>query len=298
MDIVLYIICFLILLRYGFVLSKYLKTGEFKKKVYKANIIGVIAYSFLTVLIICFLILVTLISKDKSSDLLIVIIIGIMFIAGLGTIIMYPWYWQQRVYNNARSKNKEVASKMNEAFNAKYGNEEYNEFKVEHFNIEDNVVIDERFNSLISLITNNQISFIHPNQYKNIADVFVNLYQEDYIKVLNGSESVDLTCVKVNELLKKNNIDLNINSADITKDDDEFINARRKDFIPTMAYDLYKIDEIVKSKINDYELVAFLIYNKEGKIKYPTYLCVMQKSKYDDFFNINDNEAEGTNNEQ
>ncbi len=294
MEIVLYIICLLVLLRYGFVLYKYLKTGEFKKKVYKGNIIGVIAYSFLTVLIICFLILMALVSKDKSSDLL----MWIIFAAGLGTVVMYPWSWQQRIYDNARTKNNEVAKIMNEEFNNKYGNEEYDEFKVEHFNIEDNVIIDERFNSLISLITNNQISFIHPNQYKNIADVFANLYQQDYIKLLNGSESIDLTCEKVNDLLKKNNIDLKINSVDITKDDDEFIKARRKDFVPTMVYDLYKIDEMIKGKINDYELVAFLIYNKEGKVKYPTYLCIMQKSKYDDFFKVDNNEVEVANNEQ
>lgn len=294
MEIVLYIICLLVLLRYGFVLYKYLKTGEFKKKVYKGNIIGVIAYSFLTVLIICFLILMALVSKDKSSDLL----MWIIFAAGLGTVVMYPWSWQQRIYDNARTKNNEVAKIMNEEFNNKYGNEEYDEFKVEHFNIEDNVIIDERFNYLISLITNNQISFIHPNQYKNIADVFANLYQQDYIKLLNGSESIDLTCEKVNDLLKKNNIDLKINSVDITKDDDEFIKARRKDFVPTMVYDLYKIDEMIKGKINDYELVAFLIYNKEGKVKYPTYLCIMQKSKYDDFFKVDNNEVEVANNEQ
>ena len=143
---------------------------------------------------------------------------------------------------------------------------------------------------------NIQITKKEVHQYFN--DVFASLYQEDYIKLLNGSESIDLTCEKVNDLLKKNNIDLNINSADITKDDDEFIKARRKDFIPTMVYDLCKIDEIIKEKLNDYELVAFLIYNKEGKVKYPTYLCVMQKSKYDDFFKINDNEVEATNNEQ
>lgn len=294
MEIVLYIICLLVLLRYGFVLYKYLKTGEFKKKVYKGNIIGVIAYSFLTVLIICFLILMALVSKDKSSDLL----MWIIFAAGLGTVVMYPWSWQQRIYDNARTKNNEVAKIMNEEFNNKYGNEEYDEFKVEHFNIEDNVIIDERFNSLISLITNNQISFIHPNQYKNIADVFANLYQQDYIKLLNGSESIDLTCEKVNDLLKKNNIDLKINSVDITKDDDEFIKARRKDFVPTMVYDLYKIDEMIKGKINDYELVAFIIYTKEGKVKYPTYLCIMQKSKYDDFFKVDNNEVEVANNEQ
>ena len=235
-----------------------------------------------------------LVSKDKSSDLL----MWIIFAAGLGTVVMYPWSWQQRIYDNARTKNNEVAKIMNEEFNNKYGNEEYDEFKVERFNIEDNVIIDERFNSLISLITNNQISFIHPNQYKNVADVFANLYQQDYIKLLNGSESIDLTCEKVNDLLKKNNIDLKINSADITKDDDEFIKARRKDFVPTMVYDLYKIDEMIKGKINDYELVAFLIYNKEGKVKYSTYLCIMQKSKYDDFFKVDSNEVEGANNEQ
>lgn len=97
--------------------------------------------------------------------------------------------------------------------------------------------------------------------------------------------------------MKKNNIDLKINSVDITKNDDEFIKARRKDFVPTMVYDLYKIDEIIKEKINDYELVAFLIYNKEEKVKYPTYLCIMQKSKYDDFFKVNNDEVEATNNE-
>ena len=293
MEIVLYIICFIVLLRYCFVLYKYLKTGEFKKKVYKGNIIGVIAYSFLTVLIICFLILMSLVSNDKSSDLL----MWIIFASGLGTVIMYPWSWQQRVYDNARTKNNEVAKIMNEEFNNKYGNEEYDEFKVEHFNIEDNVVIDERFNSLISLITNNQISFVHPNQYKNIADVFASLYQRDYIKLLNGSESINLTCEKVNDLLKKNNIDFKINSIDITMNDDEFIKARRKDFVPTMVYDLCKIDEIIKEKTNNYELVAFLIYNKEGKVKYPTYLCVMKKSKYDDFFKVNNDEVEAANNE-
>ena len=293
MEMVLYIICFIVLLRYCFVLYKYLKTGEFKKKVYQGNCIGIIAYSFLTITIICFLILMILVSKDKSSDLIMCIII----ISGFVTIVMYPCFWMQKISDNSRTKNNEVAKIMNEEFNNKYGNEEYDEFKVEHFNIEDNVVIDERFNSLISLITNNQVSFVHPNQYKNIADVFAGLYQQDYIKLLNGSDSINLTCEKVNDLLKKNNIDLKINSIDITNNDDEFIKARRKNFVPTMVYDLCQIDEIIKEKTNDYELVAFLIYNKEGKVKYPTYLCIMKKSKYDDFFKINNDEVEVTNNE-
>lgn len=291
---ILILIILAIITHYVFVLTKYLKTGEFKKKVYKGNIIGVIAYSFFTVLIICFLILMALGSKDKSSDLL----MWILFASGLGTFVMYPWSWQQRIYDNAGTKNKEVAKIMNEEFNNKYGNEEYDKFKIEHFNIPDDAAIDEQFNSLISMITNNQISFIHPNQYKNIADVFASLYQQDYIKLLNGSESIDLTCEKVNSLLKKNSIEFNINSVDITKYDDEYIKARRKDFIPTMVYDLCKIDEIIKSNLNDYELVAFVIYNKEGKVKYPTYLCIMQKSKYDEFFKINANEEEVANNEQ
>lgn len=294
MEIFLYIICILVLLRYSFVLYKYFKTGEFKKKVYKGNIIGVIAYSFFSALIICFLILMALAIKDKSSDLL----MWILFATGLGTVVMYPWSWQQRIYDNARTKNKEVAKILNEEFNNKYGNEEYDKFKIEHFNIPDDAVIDERFNSLIAMITNNQISFIHSTQYKNIADVFVSLYQQDYIKLLNGSESIDLTCEKVNSLLKKNSIEFNINSVDITKNDDEYIKARRNDFIPTMVYDLCKIDEIIKSNLNDYELVAFVIYNKEGKVKYPTYLCIIRKSKYDDFFKRNSDEVEVANNEQ
>lgn len=172
MEIVLYIICFIVLIRYCFVLYKYLKTGEFKKKVYKGNIIGVIAYSFLTVLIICFLILMSLVSKDKSSDL----VMWIIFASGFGTVVMYLWSWQQRVYDNARTKKSEVAKIMNEEFNNKYGNEEYEEFKVEHFNIEDNVVIDERSNYLISLITNNHISFIH-----QISIKILQMYSQVYI---------------------------------------------------------------------------------------------------------------------
>ena len=287
MEIVIYILCFFVLLRYCFVLFKYLKSGEFKKKIYKGNIIGLIAYSFLTVLIICFLILMTLTIKDKSSELL----MWFMFVAMLGTVVMYPLSWRQRVYTNAGVKNREVFDIIKTEFNNKYGNEEYDKFKVEHFDIADDVAIDERFNSLITLITNNQISFIHPKQYKNIADVFASLYQQDYIKLLNGSESIDLICEKINSLLKRNAIDFNINSLDITKYDDEYIKARRKNFVPTMAYDISKIDEIIKSNLDDYELVAFLIYNKEGKLNYPTYLCIIQKSKYDEFFKVKDNEV-------
>ena len=59
-----------------------------------------------------------------------------------------------------------------------------------------------------------------------------------------------------------------------------------------------KIDEIIKEKTSDYELVAFLVYNKEGKAFYPIYLCIMQKSKYDNFFRVDNKEMEVSNNEQ
>ncbi len=295
MEIILYIICLLLLLRYVFVLYKYLKTGVFKKKVYKGNSIGVIAYSFLTVFIICFLLLMILVSKDKSSDLL----MWILFISGFGTFIMYPCVWQQRLYDSAEIKRKEYAKIMNEKFNNKYGNEEYDEIKFEYFNIFADTVVDKQFNSLISMITNNQISFIHPNQYKNITDLFSSLYQQDYVKLLYESESIDLICEKVNNLLKKNNIDFNINSIDVTKNDDEYIKARRKDFISTMIYDLCKIDEIIKSSLNDYELLVVNIYNKEGEIDYlvHSYLCVVQKLKYDDYFKENIVEVSDDENE-
>ena len=81
---ILILIILAIITRYVFVLMKYLKTGEFKKKIYKGNILGIIAYSCLMVLIISFLILMILVSKDKSSDLL----MWILFAAGLGTIVM------------------------------------------------------------------------------------------------------------------------------------------------------------------------------------------------------------------
>lgn len=293
MEIVIYIIVLLILTRYAFVLAKYIKTGKFKKNKRGGHLVGIIAYSFLTVLLICILISAILVNKDKPIDLF----AWIMFASGFGTFIMYPIYWQQKIYENAKAKNIEISKQMNEEFFNKYGSEEYDEFKVEHFNISDDLTIDNYFNALISLITNDEISFIHPNEYKNIADVFSSLYQQDYIKLLCGSESVGLTCENINALLKKYNFDFNLNSADITKNDDEFIKARRRDYIPTMAYDLNKINETIKSKLKDYELVAFLIYNKEGKGNYPTYLCIINSSRYSELFNVSDNEMEETNNE-
>ncbi len=294
MEYVLYVICFLLLVRYGFVLYKYLKTGEFRKKAFKGNIVGIIAYSCLIVLIICFLLLMALSSKDKSSDLL----MWITFIAGIGTVVAYPAFWLTKASYKERAKNIQTIEKMNEAFDSKYGSAEYDEFKVSHFDIADNVQCDERFIYLISLITNNQISFVHKEQYKNAADVFADLYKQDYITFLYGTESIDLMCEKVNSLLKKNNKDLVINPADITKDDDEFIKARRRDLVPTMVYDLYKIDNIIKSKLDDYELVAFKMYSVNGISRYPTYLCVIEKSKYEKFFNDMKNEMEANNHEQ
>ena len=56
MEIVIYIIVLLILTRYAFVLAKYIKTGKFKKNKRGGHLVGIIAYSFLTVLLICILI--------------------------------------------------------------------------------------------------------------------------------------------------------------------------------------------------------------------------------------------------
>lgn len=293
MEGILYVIGFLVLFRYGFVLIKYLKTGEFKKKVYKGNILGIIAYSFLTIFIICFLILMILVNKDNSSDL----VMWMIFISGLGMVLMYPWFWQQRLYDNARSKNIEYSKKINEEFILKYGDEKYDKSNLKYFNIPDNVVIDDTFNSLVSIMTNDQISFIHPKEYKNIAEVFAFLYKKDYIKLITWNNSVDLTCDLVNSLLKNNNLNIELKSEEITQMDDKFIKARRKDLVSTIAYDLSKINEIIQNRLNNFELVAVEIIGKDEFINYPTYLCVVKTSEYNKFFDLNNNETEGGINE-
>ena len=295
MEIVLYVICILLLVRYCFVLYKYLKIGEFKKKVYKGNILGVIAYSFFTVFIICILLLMVLVSEDKSSDIL----MWIIFASGFGAFIMYPWSWQQRIYNNALAKDQMIAEQFKEEFDQQYGNEEYDKFGIQYFSIYNDEIIDEQFNSLINLITNGQISFIHPDKYKNVSDVFAYLFQEDYVKLIGDTETIDLLCESVNTVLRKNNIDITIDKMNVLKDDDEFMKARRKDLIPTVAYDLNKIDEILNNNLKDYELLAALIFDRKEKEEYPAYLCVVQKSKFEEFFkNIESSkELEGVSNE-
>lgn len=292
---ILILIILAIITRYIFVLMKYLKTGEFKKKIYKGNVLGIIAYSFLTTLIICFLTLMILVSKDKSSDLVMWIIFG----SGLGTIIMYPWFWKQRTYDNARSKNIEIGQKMEKEYKLKYGDgEEYAKTKPNYFAIPDDCEINDKFNTLISIITNKQISFIHPNEYKKVPEVFSFLCQEDYTKLLVINDSIMLTCEKINSLLKNNNLNLEIKPEDITKDDDEFIKARRRDMVPTLIYDLNKINNIIKNRLNNYEIITAHIFNKNNSfVEYPIYLCVVKTSEFNDFFGeITNKESNETEN--
>lgn len=278
----LILIILAIIMRYVFVLVKYIKTGEFKKKIYKGNMLGIIAYSCVTVLIISFLTLMILVSKDKSSDL----VMWILFISGIFTLFAYPSFWMTRTAENSYSKNEEFKKVLNEEFKLKYGDEEeYDKLKHNYFDIPDDCVINDKFNELVSLITNEQITFIHPNEYKNVADVFSFLYQNDYMKLWGGNDSLPITCEKINSLLNKNNLDLKISEEDIIKDDNEFIKARRRDLVPTVIYDLNKINDIIKKHLNDYEIIEAQIYNRNSLCNYPTYYCIVKSSEYNNFFN-------------
>lgn len=270
----LILIILAIIMRYVFVLVKYLKTGESKKKIYKVNMLGIIAYSCLTVLIISFLTLMILVSKDKSSDL----VMWIILISGIATLYAYPTFWMMRIVENSYSKIEE--------FKLKYGDEEeYDKLKHNCFDIPDDCVINDKFNELVSLITNEQITFIHPNVYKSVADVFSFLYQNDYMKLWGGNDSLPITCSNINSLLNKNNLDLKISEEDIIKDDNEFIKARRRDLVPTVIYDLNKINDIIKKHLNDYEIIEAQISNRNSLCNYPTYYCIVKSSEYNNFFN-------------
>ena len=289
-----------IITRYVFVLKKYLKTGEFKKKIYKSNILGIIAHSFLTILIISFLIFAILLIKDRSSDLVMWIIFG----SGLVTIIMYLWFWQQRTYDNARIKNIQINQKMNEEYRLKYGDDEkYTKSKLNYLVIPDDSEINDKFNTMISIITNKQISFIEQNEYKNVSEVFSFLCQKDYMKLSWINDSISLTCEGINSLLKNNNLNLEIKLEDIIKDDDEFIKARRRDMVSTLIYDLNKINDIIKNRLKNYEIITAHIYNDNSVFfQYPIYLCVLQTSEFNDFIDENENkesnETEDLINEQ
>lgn len=281
MNIVIYIICFLLFVRYVFVLTKYIKTGVFKKKKYKGNILGIIAYTFLTILIIDFLILMVLVNKNIFID----VVAWIFFFSVLGVVFMYPWFWRSRIYESTASKNEEIVKKEIEDFTNKYGDSDtYDTLKLNYFRIPDDVKIDEVLNKIVYYLTNEQISFIHPNEHNNIHDVCNYLFQEDYVKLLLDNDSIYLTIEKVNSLLKKNKLKLEIKADTITKKDDDKIKARRYDLVPTVTYDLNTINEVIKKKLKDYELVTIMIYSKTSSIEYPTYYCIVKTSEYEKLF--------------
>lgn len=268
---ILILIILAIITRYIFVLIKYLKTGEFKKKIYKGNILGIIAYSSLTILIINFLIDMILVSKDISSDLVAIIIL----ISGTFTVFSYPSFWIMRIKENNQKK-----------FELKYGSEEeYDKLKYTFLKVPDDCAIDDEVNVYVSLITNKQITSIHSNEYKNIKEVFLFLYQNDYMKLWDLNDTLTLTCEKINSLLKKNNLDLIINKEDIIKEDDNFIKERRKDLVSTITYDLNKINDIIKTHLNDYEIMEVQIYNKNSLLDYPAYYCLVKISKFHEYYN-------------
>lgn len=250
MDIVIYIICFLIVLRWGYVLFKFLKTGEFKKKkyvkdeAYEGNIIGVLAYTCLRVVIICFLILMVLVSQDKSSDL----VMWLLFIFGIFVLFAYPAYWLTRTSDKAKEKNMNQMKQAEQDFITKYG--DYETYDVAHFEIINysiNAKLDDKGLKVVNMITDSKLS-INPIEILDITEFFDSLYQQDFIKIIYKNQSLSSTCENVNSILSKKQLDFKIDPQDILKKDDDFIKQRRQDSINTIQYDLNVINDLIKEK--------------------------------------------------
>lgn len=295
MECVLCLIGILILFRYFYILIRYIKTKEFKKKKFEGNILGMVAYTFLVIFIVNILILLILVSHDTVN----IINMWIIFLSGLFTVILYPGYWIVYLKQKNRDKKLSYYKEVDTKLNNKYGsNDKYNLVNMFIFDIPYDAEINEHFNSLISILTNNQISFFHPKEYKSVIDVYSYLYLNDYFKKWNGNDSIYLTCLKVNSMLKKTGIKLNIKVEDIEKDDDSYIKLRRKDMVPTLYYDLNKINEYIKKHSKGYELVATQITDPDSNEILDVFMCIGKSDQLNKFFTAKDDKkGKGDSNE-
>ena len=280
MDIFIGLICLLIFIRYVYVLVKYIKKKEFKKKVLKANTIGIIGYTLLTIFIINMLLIFLMAAKDKESEILLwsVFILGPLI--ALFYILYYFQRWDEVVELNAKEKQKERRQELE----TKYGDKDaYNTVETDTLIIPGDIIIEERFNKLTYILTNKQISFVHPKEYNNVEEFLANLYDKDYLKQWHPGDSVSYICENVNTLLKKNNIELTISKDDVTKDDDDFIKARRKDLFPTAAYDISKVNEIIKKETGKYQILRIQLTKGKMLKNYPIYIAIVDYAEYKKF---------------
>lgn len=285
MSIVILIVGLIILIRYIYIFVKYIKTKEYKNKKFEGNVLGLIAYTVLTIFMISILIMIYLI-KDGFLN---IINIEIAFITGVLSIILYSLYYIVYFREKNRLNKKNYYKHVNNKLYEKYGDsEKYDYSNLFIFNIQYNAILDKKFNELVSSLTNEQISFFHPKEYNNILDVYSYLYLNDYITVFNINDSIYLICQKINTILKKLDIDITIKEKTIMKNDDQFIKQRRHDLFPTIYYDLNIINEYIKKHKKDYELIISRIYNPDTQEMLGAYLAIAKSSSLKPLF-PNDN---------
>ena len=166
MCIIIGVICFLIILKYGFVLAKFLKTGEFKKKkyirgkAYVGNIIGVIAYTCITIVIVSLLILMILISQDKKSDL----IMWFIFIFGIFALLAYPIYWLARASDKAKEEKTVQLKQVADEFIEKYGDPQI--YDVLNFDAVDCYSDEKLDDKTVALVVNtDKMPDVQPDSY-------------------------------------------------------------------------------------------------------------------------------------
>lgn len=95
---------------------------------------------------------------------------------------------------------------------------------------------------------------ISNDSFKMSAIGFINYLKEKELLIkLTGNEELEKISEKINFLLEKNDVDLEIESSDIKKLDNIFTDIRRKDKFPTFIHDLNIITKMIREK--GYELV-------------------------------------------
>ena len=117
MEYIIYLIGLLILIRYFYILIKYIKIKEFKKKKFEGNILGLIACTMLTIFIINILILMILVNHNIEND----INMWFIFLSGIFSIFLYPCYWVLCLREKNRIKSVNYYNEIDNKIKNKYG---------------------------------------------------------------------------------------------------------------------------------------------------------------------------------
>lgn len=122
------------------------------------------------------------------------------------------------------------------------------------------------FLRLFKVITENH-QYIKSDSFKMKADEFINYLKEKELLVeLDEKDKIEETLEKVNFLLKKEKIELKVDSVDVERMDNEFTKVRRKENYPPFIHDLNVMTTMIREK--GYELVQIYpasMYRKKTK---------------------------------